>query len=135
MSSSSSVKPSSLCTTYETRSRNPNPKSCVLLVIDVQNHFSSMVTPILSNLNTTINLCRHASVPVIFTRHCDKSGEPRSMMEEWWFGDLIMDGTWESELMEGLEREEGDVVMEKNTYRYLSLHLNLSYIFLLIYSN
>ncbi|KAL9324790.1 hypothetical protein ACSQ67_005435 [Phaseolus vulgaris] len=112
-------------TKYETRRRNPNPKSCVLLVIDVQNHFSSIATPIISNLNTTISLCRRASIPVIFTRHCHKPGEHRNMLEEWWPGDLIMDGAWESHLMEGLEREEGDVVVEKNTYRKTRLEERL----------
>ena len=112
-------------TKYETRRRNPNPKSCVLLVIDVQNHFSSIATPIISNLNTTISLCRRASIPVIFTRHCHKPGEHRNMLEEWWPGDLIMDGAWDSYLMESLEREEGDVVVEKNTYRYPSISIYL----------
>lgn len=56
---SSSLKRCTSYTKYEIRKRNPEPKSCALLVIDVQNHFSSMATPILHNLNTTISLCRH----------------------------------------------------------------------------
>ncbi|KAK7308274.1 hypothetical protein VNO77_41876 [Canavalia gladiata] len=115
---SSAHKPSlfSSYSKYEIRKRNPDPKSCALLVIDVQNHFSSMATPILSNLNTTISLCRNASIPVIFTRHCHKSPSDYGMLEEWWFGDLIIDGTSEAELMEALDCKGVDMVVEKSTY-------------------
>lgn len=114
---SSSLKPSS---SYTIRKRNPDPKTCALLVIDMQNYFSSMATPILAKVNATIALCRGASMPVIFTRHrhdprCPGSDD-NGMLEEWWSGELVMDGTWESELMEGLGRVERDVVVEKSTY-------------------
>ncbi|XP_061357227.1 nicotinamidase 2-like [Gastrolobium bilobum] len=113
---SSSLKLKSY-TEYETRKRNPDPKSCALLVIDVQNYFSSIATPILSNLNTTINLCRQSSIPVIFTRHSHKSPSDHGMLEEWWFGDLIIDGTLDAELVETLDRKvEEDMVVEKTTY-------------------
>lgn len=79
-----------------------------------------MATPILPNLNATISLCRNASIPVIFTRHRHKSpASDGGMLQEWWFGDLIVDGTAEAELMEPLDRkkgEGGDMVIEKSTY-------------------
>ncbi|KAH7521189.1 hypothetical protein FEM48_Zijuj07G0007000 [Ziziphus jujuba var. spinosa] len=115
MSSSSPLKSFSY-NKYETRRRNPNPKSSVLLVIDVQNYFSSMVKPILQNLLTTIELCRHASIPVIFTRHCHKSPADYGMLGEWCDGDLIFDGTVEAELMRELDRRPEDQVVEKSTY-------------------
>ncbi|WJX17023.1 Nicotinamidase 2 [Trifolium repens] len=90
---------------YEVRKRNPNPKSCALLVIDMQNYFSSMSAPILDNINTTIALCRRASIPVIFTRHCHKSSSDHGMLHEWWFGDLIVDGTVEADLITVLDRK------------------------------
>ena len=104
--SSSSLKP---YTKYEIRKRDPDPKSCALLVIDMQNYFSSMANPILPNLNTTIDLCREASMPVIFTRHCHKSTSDHGMLEEWRFGDLIFDGTPEAELMPSLYRKPGEI--------------------------
>ncbi|KAJ1427605.1 Isochorismatase-like [Sesbania bispinosa] len=113
---SSSLKSCSSYEKYEIRKRDPNPKSCALLVIDMQNYFSSMATPILHNLNTTINLCRRASIPVIFTRHRHKSPSDHGMLEEWWFGDLIIDGTVESHLMAALDHKGEDMVVEKNTY-------------------
>ncbi|XVF44557.1 hypothetical protein PTKIN_Ptkin02bG0134200 [Pterospermum kingtungense] len=101
---------------YEIRKRDPNPKTSALLVIDVQNEFSSIAKPILSNLITTINLCRQASIPVIFTRHCHKSPAHYGMLGEWW-DSLILDGTVESKLIPeiGQLAKPGEVV-EKNTY-------------------
>ncbi|XP_057445271.1 nicotinamidase 2-like [Lotus japonicus] len=116
MSSSCAVKSSSY-EKYEIRKRNPNPKSCALLVIDMQNYFSTIATPILPNLNTTIDLCRRASIPVIFTRHRHTSATDHPMLTEWWFGDFILDGTEEAELMGSLHREtEKDAVVGKRTY-------------------
>lgn len=114
MSSSSSS--SSSYQKYEIRKRNPNPKTSVLLVIDMQNHFYSMAKPILPAIKTTVELCRNSSVPIIFTRHCHKSPEDYGMLYEWWNGDLIMDGTSDSQLIDGLGKRDGDFVVEKNTY-------------------
>ena len=104
---------------YEKRKRNPDPKTSALLVIDVQNYFSSMAHPILPNLLQTIQLCRRASFPVIFTRH-SHTGSDGGMLAEWWNGDLIMDGTAEAELMPELERLPEDMVVGKNTYSAFS---------------
>ncbi|KAJ9153688.1 hypothetical protein P3X46_027106 [Hevea brasiliensis] len=103
---------------YEIRKKNPDPKTSVLLVIDVQNYFSSMAKPILPKLLSTIHLCRRASIPVIFTRHCHKSPpDDGGMLAEWWNNDLIIDGTVDSRLMPEIEQLAGkDEVIEKNTY-------------------
>ena len=101
---------------YEIRRRNPDRRSAVLLVIDVQNFFSSMAKPILPGLLSTIRLCRRASIPVFFTRHCHKSPADHGMLGEWLNGDLILDGTPEAELMPDLDRRPDDVVLEKTTY-------------------
>ncbi|MBA0738928.1 hypothetical protein Gogos_012241 [Gossypium gossypioides] len=102
---------------YEIRKRDPNPKTTALLVIDMQNYFASMAKPILSNAITTINLCREASIPIFFTRHCHKSPADYGMLGEWWDNDLIFDGTVDSELMPEIGRlSKPDEVVEKNTY-------------------
>ncbi|XP_031249966.1 nicotinamidase 2-like [Pistacia vera] len=106
---------------YEIRKRNPDPKTCALLVIDMQNYFSSMAKPILDNVLTTIHLCRRASIPVFFTRHCHKSPADYAMLGEWWNNDLIYDGTVEAQLMPQIGRLAGvDEVIEKNTYSALA---------------
>ncbi|KAJ7942661.1 nicotinamidase 2 [Quillaja saponaria] len=112
----SALKSSASYKKYEIRKRNPNPKKSVLLVIDMENYFYSMAKPILPNLLTTISLCRRASIPVIFTRHCHKSPSDHGMLGEWWNGDLIIDGTPEAELISDLDRKPEDLVVEKNTY-------------------
>ncbi|KAG4208952.1 hypothetical protein ERO13_A03G165200v2 [Gossypium hirsutum] len=102
---------------YEIRKRDPNPKTTALLVIDMQNYFASMAKPILSNAITTINLCREASIPIFFTRHCHKSPADYGMLGEWWDNDLIFDGTVDSELITEIGRlSKPDEVVEKNTY-------------------
>ncbi|XP_034698398.1 nicotinamidase 2-like [Vitis riparia] len=101
---------------YDIRKRNPNPKTSVLLVIDMQNYFSSIAKPIIPAITTTIALCRRASIPVIFTRHSHKSPADHAMLGEWWGGDLILDGTTEAELMSEIGRMPTDKVVEKTTY-------------------
>ncbi|KAK8562583.1 hypothetical protein V6N13_018834 [Hibiscus sabdariffa] len=102
---------------YEIRKRDPNPKAAALLVIDMQNYFSSMAGPILTNAIATVNLCRQASIPVFFTRHCHKSPADYGMLGEWWDNDLLFDGTVDSELIPEIERlSKPDEVVEKNTY-------------------
>ncbi|XP_028776768.1 nicotinamidase 2-like [Neltuma alba] len=112
----SSLNESSPYNKFEIRRRNPDPKSSALLVIDMQNCFSSVAKPILSNLSTTTDLCRKASIPVIFTRHCHKSPADYGMLSEWWNDNLVLDGTPEAELIPTLDRKPEDMVVEKNTY-------------------
>ncbi|KAH0451678.1 hypothetical protein IEQ34_018977 [Dendrobium chrysotoxum] len=101
---------------YEIRQRNPNPKSAALLVIDMQNYFSTMAEPILPALRFTVDICRAAGVPIFYTRHRHRSPEDYGMLGEWWAGDLIFDGTPGAELLPDIGRREGDRVVEKNTY-------------------
>lgn len=101
---------------YEIRKRNPNPKSSALIVIDMQNYFNSMADPILSATNSTINICRLASIPIIFTRHSHNSPQDYGMLYEWWDGHLIIDGSPEADLISHLHRTPSDLVVPKNTY-------------------
>jgi len=103
---------------YETRKRDPNSKIAALLVIDMQNHFSSMAKPILNNVLTTIDICRRASVPVFFTRHNHKSPTDHGMLGEWCNGDVILDGTTDSEIIQEIQGQVTgpDEMVEKNTY-------------------
>ncbi|WOH13173.1 hypothetical protein DCAR_0832682 [Daucus carota subsp. sativus] len=102
---------------FETRFRDPNPDTSVLLVIDMQNHFSAIAGPILPSITTTIDLCRRASIPVIFTRHShDPAARSRNMLAEWWIDDLIFDGTPEAEIMPEVGRRDGETVVGKDTY-------------------
>ncbi|XP_068640944.1 uncharacterized protein [Aristolochia californica] len=101
---------------FDVRRKNPDPERCVLLVIDMQNYFSSMAKPIVASINKTIQLCRESNIPIIFTRHIHKSTEDYGMLAEWWNDDMTLDGTAASELMSELKRSTGDRVLEKCTY-------------------
>jgi len=84
----------------------------------MQNHFSSMAKPILNNVLTTIDICRRASVPVFFTRHNHKSPTDHGMLGEWCNGDVILDGTTDSEIIQEIQGQVTgpDEMVEKNTY-------------------
>ncbi|CAN6439682.1 unnamed protein product [Victoria cruziana] len=101
---------------FAMRRRDPDPKSAALLVIDMQNYFAAMAGPIVPPIRATIDYCRSAGVPVIFTRHCHRSPEDHGMLDEWWDGDLIFDGTPESRLMPEMGRRDDEPVVEKHTY-------------------
>lgn len=108
---------------YEIRQRLPDQKASALLVIDMQNYFSSMAKPILPAITTTIRLCKRAGIPVIYTRHRHKPGDDGGVLGEWWGGDIILDGTPESELIaevvaaaEEEKKDENVEVVEKDTY-------------------
>ncbi|KAK1684281.1 hypothetical protein QYE76_045129 [Lolium multiflorum] len=103
---------SSTYTRYETRRRDPNPRTAALLVIDVQGQFASLAAPALQAIATTVALCRGAGIPVIYTRHVDPV--PRSRpLAEWWAGDHISAGTPAAELLPGAGRAAGDLVVIK----------------------
>ncbi|GMH28017.1 hypothetical protein Nepgr_029860 [Nepenthes gracilis] len=101
---------------FEIRKRNPDPKISALLIIDMQNYFSSIAKPIIPSIQTTINLCRRAGIPVIYTRHSHKSPADYGMLGEWWNDDLVLDGTFEAELMAEVNPGDDDLVVEKSTY-------------------
>ncbi|KAJ0967055.1 hypothetical protein J5N97_023972 [Dioscorea zingiberensis] len=100
---------------YATRRRNPSKASAALLVIDIQNHFASIAAPILPALRATIDHCRSASIPIIFTRHRHRSPADHSMLGEWW-NNLILEGTPDAELLPDIGRQPGDRIVEKDTY-------------------
>jgi isochorismate hydrolase len=95
-----------------------------LLVIDMQNYFvhpdgSSLLEngkDLVPPLKEFIGVCRENSIPVIFTRHMHhKDGKDVGILGEWW-GDNIYEGTWESEIVDELRPEEGELVIHKNRY-------------------
>lgn len=95
---------------YAFRSRAPDVKKAVLLVIDMQEYFRGMATPIVPAIQATINLARRAHVPVIYTQHSHKGPSDYGMLHEWWDGDLIKAGSTEAELMPEVRKLEVSVI-------------------------
>jgi len=101
---------------YNIRQAWPKPGRCALLVIDMQQYFLSMATPILENVLSIIETCRSKGVRIIFTRHGHKDvSEDGGMLAEWW-GDLIEYGSKDWELIKSLEPPDTDGIIDKNRY-------------------
>ncbi|KAJ7556655.1 hypothetical protein O6H91_05G092000 [Diphasiastrum complanatum] len=101
---------------YVTRDRAPDASEAVLLVIDMQEYFRGIATPILPPIKQTISLCRSAGIPVIYTRHSHRGPSDYGMLYEWWDGDLVFEGTPAAELLPEVGRGEGDNLVHKHTY-------------------
>lgn len=91
---------------YAIRERAPDAKNAVLLVIDMQEYFREMATPILPAIQKTIDLARKANMPVIYTMHAHKGSSDYGMLEEWWGGDLLQDGTPGAKIMSDVHKLE-----------------------------
>ncbi len=90
-------------------------RSC-LLVIDMQNYFLRVASPILDNVKRLIAFFRDTGLPVVFTAHGHRDPEKDGgMLLEWW-GDLIMEGTWEHAIIKDVEPLEGERVIKKTRY-------------------
>lgn len=94
----------------------PDAQRAALLIIDPQMHFSGMLAPVLANLLAVLDRSRERGLPVIFTRH--RHVDPAvdgGMMAEWW-GDLLIDGEPEAELVPELRPGKGELLIEKCRY-------------------
>lgn len=91
---------------YAIRKRSPDPKKAVLLVIDMQEYFRGMATPIFPAIQNTIALARGAQIPVIYTQHLHEGPEDYGMLYEWWDGNIIKAGIPEVELMPEVHKLE-----------------------------
>jgi nicotinamidase-related amidase len=101
---------------YNVRQALPTPGRCALLVIDMQQYFLSMATPILGNVLSVVEACRFKNIRIIFTRHGhrDISGGG-GMLAEWW-GDLIEYGSKDWELINSLKPSDTNGIIDKNRY-------------------
>lgn len=100
-------------------------EKAALLVIDMQNQF---VHPdgdlylngsrhIIKRIVRLTRLFREQKRPVIYTRHEHATdNSDLGMMDAWWSGAHIFKGTWNSEIIEKLTPEAGDIIVSKNRY-------------------
>jgi isochorismate hydrolase len=109
---------------YVYRHSEPDWESSSLLVIDMQRYFlepeSSGFTPggppIVSNIQSLINVFRERDLPVIYTTHVHKDLKyDGGMMAEWW-GEHIMEGTPEAEIYPDIAPDPKDKVITKHRY-------------------
>jgi isochorismate hydrolase len=110
--------------TYNTRTAWPNPAKSALLVIDLQEYFLPMLSPIIGNILSLIESCRSKGIKIIYTRHGHKDSEDGGMLLNWW-GDVITYGTDKWNLIKSISPRENEPVIDKNRYSaFLGTSLN-----------
>ena len=99
---------------YNVRKSTPMPDKTALLVIDMQKYFGSIAKPILEKVISLIAVCRKRGIKVLYTRHGHRRKNDGSMLSKWW-GELIMYGSEEWKLIDGLDAASEDII-DKNRY-------------------
>ena len=98
-----------------THSWKPDKSKAAVLLLDCQEYFRGMLSPILDNLTKLIQASRELNIPLFFTQHGHLPGEDPSMLESWW-ADIIMKDRPEAQLLPELGIKADDTVIPKNTY-------------------
>jgi len=101
---------------YNIRVEKINPRQCALLVIDMQNYFDSITRGIKKNLLRIIDTCRAHQVRIVVTRHGHKDiSKDGGMLAKWW-GDNIMYGSNDWQMMPEFQPQKEDLIIDKNHY-------------------
>ena len=101
---------------YNIREAKPTPAKCALLVIDMQQYFQSIASPIIGNVISIVEACRSRNMRIIFTRHGHSDiSKDGSMLYKWW-GDFIQYGSKDWELIKAIQPGDYDAVLDKNRY-------------------
>jgi|SRR6056297_292958 len=101
---------------YNIREARPGPSKCTLLVIDMQQYFQSIASPILGNVTSIIDACRSRDMRIIFTRHGHEDiSKDGGMLDQWW-GDYIQYGSKDWELIKTLQPLDNDAILDKKRY-------------------
>ena len=101
---------------YNVRQASPSPGKTALLVIDMQRYFEGLARPILENVLDLLDACRTAGMKIIFTRHGHHDPKQDGGMLARWWGDLIIYGTDEWELIKELSPKSAEPIIDKTRY-------------------
>jgi isochorismate hydrolase len=93
----------------------PKKGNTGVLFLDLQEYFRGMIEPMLPNLQRIITIAREKKVPLIFTQHSHESTEDAGMLGAWW-GELIVKGKPEAQLLSELNIKPEDIVIQKDRY-------------------
>jgi nicotinamidase-related amidase len=99
-------------------------KKTALLIVDMQNFFVNSrskglgpISPfVMSNTKRVLKAFRKAERPVIYTRHVHRRDGSDAGMMGWWWDDMIVEGSWESEIHEELAPRPEEKVIQKHRY-------------------
>jgi len=101
---------------YNVRKAWPRQGKCALLVVDMQNYFLPVASPIVDRVLSIVNACRLRNVRILFTRHGHRDIEKDGGLLLQWWGDCILHGTRDWEIMDVLTPSQTDSVIDKNRY-------------------
>jgi isochorismate hydrolase len=93
----------------------PDKARTGILLIDLQEYFREIITPILENLIGVISSAREKKIPLFFTQHGHETEEKPGMLAQWWTN-LIIKGSDDARLLSDLDIREGDSIIPKTTY-------------------
>ncbi|MBN2543513.1 isochorismatase family protein [bacterium] len=101
-----------------------NPHRSALLVIDMQNYFIEPSghlylqggNTIVPNIKQLIERFRDSGIPVIYTRHGHHPDRLDVGFMGWWWGDMIREGSPESEIFKEITPLPGEKVIHKHRY-------------------
>jgi nicotinamidase-related amidase len=99
-------------------------EKAALLVIDMQRYFlnpdKSLGLPaglaVLPNVRSLVGAFRKSGRPVIFTRHIHHPDRIDAGILGWWWQDMIVEGTPESEIHDDLRPGKSEKVVQKSRY-------------------
>lgn len=99
-------------------------KKSALLVIDMQNFFLDPSSPsflcagmaILPGLRRLIGFARKAKMPVIYSSHAHHPAKIDAGILGWWWNEMCIEGTEESQIHPQIEPEQDDKVIPKHRY-------------------
>jgi len=106
---------------------NLDPESTAVVIVDMQNGFchpdGSLYAPgsedVIEPCVELVERARDAGARVVFTRdvHPPEQFDDAHYYDEFeQWGEHVLEGSWEAELVEGLSPHEDDLVVEKHTY-------------------
>jgi isochorismate hydrolase len=100
---------------FNTHNWTPEQGRTVVLLIDLQEYFRGIISPILDNIVRLISVTREKNIPLVFTQHGHDPRSDHGMLGQWWT-DLIIEGSDDARLIPELKVRKEDHIILKNTY-------------------
>ena len=98
-----------------THEQRPAQGRTAVLLIDLEEYFRGLISPIIGDLLEVIGAAANSRIPVYVTRHRHLSGQDPGMLGEWW-ADLIWEGSPGAQLLPEIGDIPADHVIAKDRY-------------------
>ena len=95
---------------------SPERERMGLLVIDMQEYFRPLASGIVEKVVALLDAFRRAERPVVFTAHGHRDPSVDGGMLARWWGEVILEGSFDHRLMDELSPREGERIIAKRRY-------------------